>query len=73
MIGEAKMEKLPGESGRDYNRRLFITQYKQGSGRYCMCISPVMGGESVVMGYSSTMRCKVCKRCGNIILETAVP
>ena len=67
------MEKLPGESGRDYNRRFFITQYKQGSGRYCMCIRPVMGGESVVMGYSSTMRCKKCKRCGNIILETANP
>ena len=67
------IEKIPGESARDYNRRLFIAQYKRSTGRYCMCISPIMGGESVVMGFSSTMRCKKCKRCGNIILETANP
>ena len=52
------IEKIPGENGRDYNRRLFIAQYKQSSGRYCMCISPVMDGETVVMGFSSTMHCK---------------
>ena len=67
------IEKIPGESARDYNRRLFIAQYKRSTGRYCMCISPIMDGESVVMGFSSTMRCKKCKRCGNIILETANP
>ena len=72
---EEKMviEKIPGETAGNYNRRLFIAQYKRGSGRYCMCISPQMGGEAVVMGYSSTMRCTKCTRCGNIILETANP
>ena len=50
------IEKIPGESARDYNRRLFIAQYKRSTGRYCMCISPIMGGETVVMGFSSTMR-----------------
>ena len=35
------IEKIPGENGRDYNRRLFIAQYKRSTGRYCMCISPV--------------------------------
>ena len=72
---EKKMviEKIPGESAANYNRRLFIAQYKRGSGRYCMCISPQMSGEAVVMGYSSTMRCKKCARCGNIILETVNP
>ena len=67
------IEKIPGETARDYNRRLFIAQYKRGSGKYCMCISPRMGGEAVIMGYSSTVCCKVCQRCGNIILETANP
>ncbi|MBR1965112.1 MAG: hypothetical protein IKA22_00715 [Lentisphaeria bacterium] len=67
------IEKIPGENARDYNRRLFIAQYKRSTGRYCMCISPIMGGESVVMGFSSTMRCRKCTRCGNIILETANP
>jgi hypothetical protein len=71
--GKMIIEKIPGESARDYNRRLFIAQYKRSTGRYCMCISPIMDGESVVMGFSSTMRCKKCKRCGNIILETANP
>ena len=47
------IEKIPGENARDYNRRLFIAQYKRSTGRYCMCISPIMGGESVVMGFSS--------------------